>query len=111
MPSFFRCLAFLALFACPLLSSGCATSAQLVFGEPPAIFGGTRVWGRILSYSTDEVVNKANPNELANMVVFIFDLPLSLAFDVVLLPVTIPMELCHEGETELLDVDFMRTPK
>jgi len=45
------------------------------------------------------------------MVVFIFDLPLSFAFDLVLLPLTIPMELTHEDETELLDVDFMRTPK
>jgi len=43
MPSFLRSLALLTLLSCPLLSSGCATSAQLVFGEPPAIFGGTRV--------------------------------------------------------------------
>mgnify|MGYP003673250594 FL=1 len=110
MPRPLRALALTLLLACPLLPSGCAASGQLVFGDPPAIFGGTRVWGKILAFSTDEVVNEANPNGLANMVVFVFDLPLSLALDVVLLPVTIPLELSHEGETQLLDVDFMRTP-
>jgi len=105
MPRTLRALALTLLLTFPLLSSGCATSGQLAFGDSPAAFGGTRIWGTVLSHSADEVVNKANPSG-ASVLLFIVDLPLSLAADVALLPLTIPMELSHEGETHLLGTDL-----
>tara|TARA_R110002072_G_scaffold22212_4_gene77787 strand:+ start:4918 stop:5244 length:327 start_codon:yes stop_codon:yes gene_type:complete len=105
MPRTLRALALTLLLASPLLSSGCATSGQLAFGDTPAAFGGTRLWSTALSHSADQVVNEANPSGLS-VLLLVADLPLSLAADLVLLPVTIPMELSHEGETHLLGSDL-----
>ena len=105
MPRSLRALALTLLLASPLLSSGCATAGQLAFGNTPAAFGGTRVCGRAFSYSADQVLNKANPSE-ASALLFLLDLPLSLAADIVLLPITIPLELSHEGDTHLLGSDL-----
>lgn len=102
MPRTLRALALTLLLACPLLSSGCATSGQLAFGNTPAAFGGTRLWGTALGVSAGLVVNESDLGGMG-ILLLIADLPLSLAADVALLPITIPMELSHGGETRLLD--------
>lgn len=104
MPHLVRALALALLISCSLLSSGCATAGQAVFGDPPAAFGGTRLWAAGISKSTDQLLHQgAPPSPL--LLLALWDLPLSLAFDLALLPVTVPLELSHEDKTDLLDLD------
>lgn len=79
-----------ALLGLALCSAGCATAFQ-VASEAPVALGGTRVWAEILSGS-----------EGLCLWPFFWDIPCSLAADLLLLPGTIPAELLREGARPLL---------
>ncbi|MCA8921249.1 MAG: YceK/YidQ family lipoprotein [Planctomycetes bacterium] len=87
-----------AALALALQLTGCMTCVQTLVGELPAALGGTRLWAQ--DYSADVRWGGLS----AGRYVFLCgDLPLSLLADLLLLPVTIPCELLHDGPIELFE--------
>ena len=104
-------LAVVVALGC-LFSSGCMTCFHLATNGP-RVFGGMRVFGAVTS-DTFAAASLERPYEYASKgppgmggVVSIFfplcviDLPLSLALDIALLPITIPGEIAQANRESL----------
>ena len=92
----------IALLLLSALSTGCGTIAQATDRQGPAVFGGTRLDGLSL-YRLAIGPEPTEPDPLGPAIrwllvpVVLIDVPLSLALDVCLLPVSIPNEISEDG--------------
>jgi uncharacterized protein YceK len=95
-------LVCLAAAALPVVG-GCATYASLAGNEANKVYGGARLDGTLVreGLSADSKPSQSNKVERPVLVweacCGVMDMPLSLAADTVLLPVTVPLALCSSS--------------